>query len=47
MLPNIEKKEHEVGDVRSGLKPLSENRAVKPLRLNQQVLAVGAGPQDR
>lgn len=41
MLPNIGKKEREVGDVRLGLKTF------KPLRLNQQELAVGAGLLDQ
>jgi hypothetical protein len=41
MLPNIVKKERELGDVRSGLK------SFKPLRLNQQVLAVAATLQDQ
>ncbi len=41
MLPNIVKKEREPSDVRSGLK------SFKPLRLNQQVLAVDATLQDQ
>jgi len=41
MLPNIVKKEREPSDVRSGLK------SIKPLRLNQQVLAVGVTLQDQ
>jgi len=41
MLPGIATWERELGDVRSGLK------SIKPLRLNQQVLAVGARLQDQ
>jgi hypothetical protein len=41
MLPGLATLERELGDVRSGLK------SIKPLRLNQQVLAVGVMLQDQ
>jgi hypothetical protein len=41
MLPGLATLERELGDVRSGLK------SIKPLRLSQQVLAVGVMLQDQ